>query len=626
MYGVFPFCKLGDNVVRGRFVSTTRVQCNSPATKSTGNSVKIEFSLNGLDWIDTGHDFGYYERPELYDIRPRYGNIAGGTEIWLKGNKFSNATNGLKTVMCRFTQMPEPVAESDDGTEGEPDDFNPPIRFMPAYYVDKDTMKCASPSGWAGGDRVWVDLTFNGIDFTENKFEFDFYAFYGSFPKSAPYDATNQFIQVRGKGFTQDMAILCILDGQEMAPLAVHFNLIKCPMHLDKDKDTRRMLRGKAAPENKQSHGQGENDFGSASFAVKLEGIKQGFGNFHYYRQCVIDDVTPLIAPNDGDGAIYVIGRGFRDDFENSKLGCRIGNTLAKAQLLDSNTVRCTVNNELPLIDEGESLLVTVALNTYSWAASDFSMLPYGIEAMYPNMGPIGQSTNILIVGKGFDNDLRENGRCKFGTEENYIVVEANVLDNEHLICRSPSDAFTLPDKASEIISVPFAIAFQEDLYFPYTNGGQKYRMYRQPQLDTVFPTEVKVGKLAEVFVSSTEAAPFWQPTPPPEGEQFEQYGLKCKFGRFGSAPATYMNKTHILCLTPNIRESPSEIATETVSLTVAMNGVDYNDDFSSLTVTFVGTGQGLSIWVIIMGTLIFALLIISIIVFLFGLQTLIAA
>jgi len=56
------------------------------------------------------------------------------------------------------------------------------------------------------------------------------------------------------------------------------------------------------------------------------------------------------------------------------------------------------------------------------------------------------------------------------------------------------------------------------------------------------------------------------------------------------------------------------------------MNGVDYNDDFSDLTVTFKGTGQGMSIWVIIMGTLIFALLIISIIVFLFGLQTLIAA
>ena len=58
-YGVFPFCKLGDNVVRGRFISTTRVQCNSPPTKSSGMAVKIEFSLNGADWIDTGHNFKY---------------------------------------------------------------------------------------------------------------------------------------------------------------------------------------------------------------------------------------------------------------------------------------------------------------------------------------------------------------------------------------------------------------------------------------------------------------------------------------------------------------------------------------------------------------------------------------
>jgi len=72
--------------------------------------------------------------------------------------------------------------------------------------------------------------------------------------------------------------------------------------------------------------------------------------------------------------------------------------------------------------------------------------------------------------------------------------------------------------------------------------------------------------------------------------------------------------------LTPNIKESPSEISTEVVELTIAMNGVDFNDDYSDITVTFVGTGQGMSIAVIIMGTLIFALLIISIIVFLFGL------
>lgn len=31
-YGQFPFCKFGDNVVRGKFISTTRIQCTSPAT------------------------------------------------------------------------------------------------------------------------------------------------------------------------------------------------------------------------------------------------------------------------------------------------------------------------------------------------------------------------------------------------------------------------------------------------------------------------------------------------------------------------------------------------------------------------------------------------------------------
>jgi hypothetical protein len=78
--------------------------------------------------------------------------------------------------------------------------------------------------------------------------------------------------------------------------------------------------------------------------------------------------------------------------------------------------------------------------------------------------------------------------------------------------------------------------------------------------------------------------------------------------------------------LTPNVREAPSDISQESVEVTIAMNGVDYNDDFSNVNVVFVGTGQGMSIWVIIMGTMIFALLIIAIIVFLFGLQTLIAA
>ena len=60
---------------------------------------------------------------------------------------------------------------------------------------------------------------------------------------------------------------------------------------------------------------------------------------------------------------------------------------------MDSETIRCTLDKEIPLIDEGESLLVTASLNTYSWGASDFSMHPYGIISLHPASGPIGQNT-----------------------------------------------------------------------------------------------------------------------------------------------------------------------------------------------------------------------------------------
>lgn len=100
-----------------------------------------------------------------------------------------------------------------------------------------------------------------------------------------------------------------------------------------------------------------------------------------------------------------------------------------------------------------------------------------------------------------------------------------------------------------------------------------------------------------------------------------DAYGLKCKFGRFGSSTGQYINRTTILCLTPNIIEDPAEVSEETVTVSVALNGIDFNDDYSSCQFTFVGTGGNVSSWVIIMGTLIFGLLIVAILIFLSGLQ-----
>ena len=56
------------------------------------------------------------------------------------------------------------------------------------------------------------------------------------------------------------------------------------------------------------------------------------------------------------------------------------------------------------------------------------------------------------------------------------------------------------------------------------------------------------------------------------------------------------------------------------------MNGVDFNEDQQELTVIFIGTGAAVGVWVLILGTFIFALLIIAFIFFLFGIQAMLAA
>jgi len=164
----------------------------------------------------------------------------------------------------------------------------------------------------------------------------------------------------------------------------------------------------------------------------------------------------------------------------------------------------------VPLVEQGESLQVSAALNSYSWAPSEFSYQPYGLTGIYPNSGPVGGDTNILVTGKGFDNDLKDDARCKFGTDDNYAIVSAQVLDNEHLICKAPSEEISLPDGVEQDLSLPFSIAFQEDIYYPYTEGAQKFHLYNAPILTELDPIEAQVGKLQEVYISADESQGFW--------------------------------------------------------------------------------------------------------------------
>ena len=97
-----PHCKFGDKIVRGHFVSTVRIVCESPAKPGDRDIVPLEVSLNAVDFTDYGFEFNYYDEPHISHIYPTTGPESGGTEVRIFGTNFSNHTFS-KEFECRFT-------------------------------------------------------------------------------------------------------------------------------------------------------------------------------------------------------------------------------------------------------------------------------------------------------------------------------------------------------------------------------------------------------------------------------------------------------------------------------------------------------------------------------------------
>ena len=271
---------------------------------------------------------------------------------------------------------------------------------------------------------------------------------------------------------------------------------------------------------------------------------------------------------------------------------------------------------------------VSASLNQYTWAESSFSLETYGIEGIYPNAGPYTKATNIYIVGKGFNNEMSGNARCRFGIAGHYQILDGIVLDNEHMYCHLPAGFINFPSGAKpEGILTPISIAFQDDKYYPYTGGNWTYRTYQQPLLVDAYPTTVVAGKTTKVFVKADKSRYFFEP-PAPAGENYNDANwIRCQFGLFGTMPAVYLNKTTIICVTPAIHD-PKDIPKEgvQVELTVAMNGVDYASGDSDILIKFVGSDQNQEMipmvyLITFLSVILFILLFTAIIVFCFGLK-----
>lgn len=191
-YGVVPHCKFGDKIVRAKFDSTVRIVCVAPPGDELGVMLPFEVSLNGVDWIDSGLKFFYYDVPTLYGISPSLGPEAGGTLIYILGKNFTNISNPVE-FNCKFTPINMPI----------------PPKKMPGIFINSTIIMCASPGGWGQGVAVKLQVTFNGGDYDDNNFIFTFFSITRAFPRSGPSDGNGGDIIIEGLGFRNDTNPLC---------------------------------------------------------------------------------------------------------------------------------------------------------------------------------------------------------------------------------------------------------------------------------------------------------------------------------------------------------------------------------------------------------------------------------
>jgi len=152
-------------------------------------------------------------------------------------------------------------------------------------------------------------------------------------------------ILINGDGFKPTSKYFCSLNRTQVAPIEVTPTLIKCPMSWP---------------------GRDKSFVGSVPFGFEMDGSWTRFGEFYYYKQISLDEVTPLYGPAMGNGLIYLYGTNFREDFPNSELACKVGNSIGDGELIAPGTIRCVIY-EMETAPIGFGLPVKVALNSYSW-------------------------------------------------------------------------------------------------------------------------------------------------------------------------------------------------------------------------------------------------------------------
>lgn len=236
------------------------------------------------------------------------------------------------------------------------------------------------------------------------------------------------------------------------------------------------------------------------------------------------------------------------DNFQNSSaLACTFGSdSVTKATFVSGNQIVCLSPPWDSISPASVHVEVTINGQDYSQSLQKFQYRPApAIDSIWPNGGPTVGSTEVLITGRNYRDEVQL--ACSFDG----ITTEGTYIDNQTLSCHSPPH---LPGFVSFRV---VGNAYAGDA--SYQSDPMEFFYYHPPSI--AFTTHRRGSALGGTPVIFTGT------------NLFNSTALRCRFGK-NEVRGTFISGRNVLCISPPSNDN-SKIST--VPVVVSLNGKDFS-------------------------------------------------
>lgn len=460
-----------------------------------GSNIDLQNDLNNSTYSfsgDTTSDkflYYYYKEPVLKYIYPHSGPNNGGTEVMLAGAWFLNYPSMKCTPLCRFGS-----------------------KIVPGEFISTVRVKCITPEMPGASVTVPVDISFNGVDWTDGSQHFLFM----NVPSISYIEPTlgpstgGTMVGVYGFNFTglaRPQEFLC----------RFRSTTIKLP-----DKIIPAFFKSENLVYCASPGGWGSGT--AATVGITFNGVDfvEGNSTFNFFQ---IDGVRPRSGPSTGSvKGIEVYGSGFVD---NPNALCVLDGVESKPLKIEWDRIIC------PMLPSkyGPGFTGKVDFEV-SANGVDFKKFEKGfqfyeqptVSEIEPKSGPSTGNSLLTIYGGPFKNLDYGNPTCALS---NYISP-AKIVDINTITCYTPY--IEAPRNATGLL-VTVSLNGQD-----YTNNTNYYSVYN---LLNAAPKGGPIHGGTEVLIV---------------GYGFTDEKPRCRFGTEKNnviVDGTILDDEHMICVSP---------------------------------------------------------------------------